>query len=237
MRATEPDGVRIALIGDHQPAVTAHRAIPRAIECAAADLGIEATADWLHSTTLRDHLDNGFAGYTALWCVPGSPYADTEAVLDSIQWAREGGTPFLGSCGGFQHAMLEYARNVLGMSDAAHAELDPEANDPVIAPLSCALVEQCGRITLLPGTRIADAYGALDIAEEYHCSYGVAPRLAQRLNGASLRVSARDDSGEVRAVELEGHRFFAATLFQSERRALRGATPPLVRAFVAAAKT
>lgn len=64
-----------------------------------------------------------------------------EGALIAIRYARENSIPFLGTCGGFQHAILEYARNVLGWSDAAHAETDTTGR-MVIAPLTCSLVEK-----------------------------------------------------------------------------------------------
>jgi CTP synthase (UTP-ammonia lyase) len=167
--------------------------------------------------------------------VPASPYADTNAAIAAIRYARERCRPFLGTCGGFQHAMLEYARHALGMRGAVHAEMAPGAPDPLIAPLSCSMVERTGAITFVPESRLARAYGATETVEGYHCTYGLAPRFEAMLRGDPLRVTGHDPSGEVRAVELEGHPFFVATLFQPERRALRGKTPPIVRAFLSAA--
>jgi Glutamine amidotransferase class-I len=77
--------------------------------------------------------------------------------LLAIRYAREHRVPFLGTCGGFQHAVLEYARDVLGWADAEHAETAPGASRAVISPLACALVEALGTIRLVPGTRIAPA--------------------------------------------------------------------------------
>ncbi|MFO1401689.1 MAG: GNAT family N-acetyltransferase [Steroidobacteraceae bacterium] len=83
-----------------------------------------------------------------------------------------------------------------------------------------------------PGSLIAGAYGA-DAAEEgYHCNYGLNPAFAAALLQGPLRATAHDAAGEVRAVELAGHPFFVATLFQPERAALEGRLPPLVGAFV-----
>jgi len=166
-----------------------------------------------------------------------SPYADTEAALAAIRFAREHRVPFLGTCGGFQHAIVEYARNLFGFSEADHAENNSAALMPVIAPLECALVESSGEIMLSDG-RIRSAYNdATKIEEGYHCSYGFNPAYVDLLfaNG-DLRATAHDFAGDVRGVELRGHPFFVATLFQSERRALRGEMPPLVKAFVAAAR-
>lgn len=174
-------------------------------------------------------------GFDAVWCVPASPYADTAAALAAIGFARAAGVPFLGTCGGFQHALLDYARSHWQLADAAHAELDPRARDPVIAPLSCGLVEVTDTIVFTAGTRLAAIYGLPRAVEGYHCRYGLSAAYAARLDAGPLKVAARDGGGEVRAVELEGHPFFVATLFQPERSALAGRTHPLISAFATAA--
>jgi CTP synthase (UTP-ammonia lyase) len=130
---------------------------------------------------------------------------------------------------------LEYARNVLGLRNAEHAETRPDAAMPLIAPLACSLVEQTGTITFEEKSRLRSIYGAAEAEEEYHCRYGLNPRYEKLLDGTALRVCGRDRTGEVRAVELNGHPFFIATLFQPERAALRGCSHPLVTAYVAAA--
>ncbi len=222
---------RIALIGDFNPHVTAHRAIPLALGRAAKDAGLDLNWDWIDTATIGRNAAARLAGYSGIWLVPASPYADTAAALGSIRLAREEQVPFLGTCGGFQHAMLEYAANVWDVSQPAHAELQPEAQDPVIAPLSCGLVEVTGDIRLVPGTRLARLYGRNETTEGYHCNYGLSPRYAARLESGPLKVAARDGAGEVRAVELDGHPFFFATLFQPERSALKDLPHPLISEF------
>lgn len=148
------------------------------------------------------------APFDAIWCLPASPYRNTEGALRAIRFARESGRPSLGTCGGFRHALLEYARNVLELREAAHAELEPHAELPFLAPLACSLVEVKGHIRLLPGSRLHAIYGVHRIEEEYHCRYGLNPRYETLLDGRSLSVSARDAAGEVRAVELGGQPFF-----------------------------
>ena len=106
------DTLRIALVGDYNAGITAHQAIPLAIDDAAAVLELLADYDWLASTEITSAED--LVGYDAIWVVPGSPYKNTEGALTAIRYARENSIPFLGTCGGFQHAILEYARNVLG---------------------------------------------------------------------------------------------------------------------------
>ncbi|HEX7122887.1 MAG TPA: CTP synthase [Gemmatimonadaceae bacterium] len=235
MATTVTAPVRIALIGDRNPAVIAHVAIARALSLASAETGIALQAEWVHTATLGSDCEDRLHGYAAFWCVPGSPYSSTQGALAAIRHARERGRPFLGTCGGFQHALLEYARNGLGFAHAAHAELHPDVDDPVVAPLACSLLDESGTILLDPDSHLARVYGMLRVVEGYHCRYGLAPTWEQRLMQDRLRVTGRDPAGEVRAVELEGHPFFVATLFQPERSALAGVTPPVVRAFVSAA--
>ena len=233
LRRTRP--VQIALVGDFNASVTAHRAIPLALQRAGADAGVDVRFTWHHTAQLGTRPERILATSAGIWCVPGSPYVDTAAALSAIQFARLQPRAFLGTCGGFQHALLEYAHSVLGMMGAAHAELDATAPDPLITPLSCALVEQAGEVLLVPGSLLATAYGVTTVLEEYRCRYGLAPRHEGILRSGPLRAVARDKEGQVRAVEMDGHPFFVATLFQPERAALTGKTPPVVRAFIEAA--
>jgi CTP synthase (UTP-ammonia lyase) len=225
--------IRIALVGDHDETITAHRAIPLALQRLADELGQHVEGEWVGTETVGDasRLD----GADAVWCVPGSPYRDRDGALRAIRHARERGLPFLGSCGGFQHAVIEYARDVLGWHDAEHGETAPDAPRPVIALLECGLVEASETLTLRPGARIARAYAATEITEGYRCRYGLNPAFQAALLEGPLRASAFGPQGDVRAIELDGHPFFVATLFQPERAALAGRTPPIVRAFVEAA--
>jgi CTP synthase (UTP-ammonia lyase) len=220
--------LRVGLVGDYDAGIRAHQAIPQAL----ARTGGDVEPCWIGS----DAVDEAVLGRVqAVWCVPGSPYKSMDGALRAIRWARERGVPFLGSCGGFQHAVIEYARNVVGLSDADHAESNPAATLPLVAPLACALVGARGVVRFVAGTRLAAIYGRDEAEEGYHCSYGLNPALQERIFGGPLRVAARDVDGQVRAVELDGHRFFTATLFQPELSALAERTHPLVTAFVHAA--
>jgi CTP synthase (UTP-ammonia lyase) len=222
---------RLALIGDYDEAVTAHRAIPHALDRSEALLDVTLSPTWIHTSTLREPMAEALEDFRAIWVVPASPYANAEGVFAAIRYAREHDIPFLGTCGGFQHAVIEYARNVRGLANAEHAETAPDAAMPVIAKLSCSLVEKTGRVHFAVDSKLRDIYGLDTASEGYHCNYGVNPQFETLLTG-DLRVAARDDAGEVRAVELKTHRFFIATLFQPERAGLRSEAHPLVTAFV-----
>lgn len=222
----------IALVGDYSPAVPAHRAIPRALELAAVHFGRPIASRWVHTAELHD-APAQLADCTGIWVVPASPYANMAGALAAIRFARETKRPFLGTCGGFQHALVEYARNVLGLTGADHAETNPTAANLVVTPLTCSLVEATGTLRLAPDSLIRAAYGRDTVTEGYRCNYGPAPAHRAAFEGAGLRFTAFDESGEIRAAELPiaTHPFFVGTLFQPERAALRGELPPLIRAF------
>ena len=226
---------RIAIVGDYSPEVTAHRAIPRALELARIALAAPIDWQWLHTRELTN-VERDLAAFDGVWLAPASPYANARAALDAARFARTWRRPFLGTCGGFQHALIEFARNVVGMIAADHAETNPHAGSLVIAPLSCALVEEMGEIRMAAGSRLQTAYGAMQASEGYHCRYGLNPAHRDALQRAGMNFSAFDADGDVRGAELPAsvHPFYVGTLFQPERAALRGVLPPLVRAFVAA---
>ncbi|MCA6216773.1 CTP synthase [Ideonella sp. B7] len=224
--------VQIGLIGDHTPSVVAHRAIPMALQHAAQTNQVSVEFEWVPTEEITS--PERLLGFDGLWCVPASPYRSMAGALRGIRHARESATPFLGTCGGFQHAVVEYARHVLGWADADHGETASEAARWVIAPLTCALVEITHPVQLAPNSRLAVAYGGDTATEGYRCRYGLNPEFQAQLLAGPLRATAHDSTGEVRAIELDNHPFFVATLFQPERAALQGRTAPLVNAFVRA---
>jgi CTP synthase (UTP-ammonia lyase) len=224
--------IRIALVGDYDGSVPAHQAIPVALDRVAGETGIVVDFQWLPTPEVGD--GTCLKAFDGIWCVPASPYRDMDGALTAIRYARERHVPFLGTCGGFQHAVLEYARHHLGWSDAEHGETAPDSERAIITPLSCSLVEAYAPIRLLAGSRIANAYGALQTQERYRCRYGLRKELEAHVFSGPLSVCGYDPDGEIRAIELQGHPFFVATLFQPERAALEGTTPALVKAFVIA---
>jgi CTP synthase (UTP-ammonia lyase) len=225
--------MKVGLVGDFDASVTAHRAIPLALRFAAEALAQPLNFDWLATDAMPDA--DGLARFDALWCVPASPYRSMDGALSAIRFAREQRVPFLGTCGGFQHAVIEYARDVLGWADAEHAEMAPHAERAVISALACSLVEVSDDVLLQPGSRIAAAYGRDRASEGYRCRYGLNPVFAEQLTQGPLRATAHDSQGEVRGIELDAHPFFVATLFQPERASMRGEAPPLVRSLIQAA--
>jgi CTP synthase (UTP-ammonia lyase) len=220
---------RIAVLGDRDPSYLTHRELDAALELMPA--GVDA--GWVPTDSAEAR---GAAAFDALWVVPGTPYRDEDAVLAAIEEARRGGTPILGTCGGFQHMLLEFARNAAGIEDAAHEETDPGAEDPVLARLSCSLVGEERTVTAVPGTRVAELCGTEPFAGFHWCNYGLDGRYTARLAAAGLVISAHADDAGVEAVELPDHAFYVATLFQPQVGSSRsGELHPLLVALAAAA--
>jgi CTP synthase (UTP-ammonia lyase) len=222
--------LRIGLIGDYNENVVAHVAIPKALQLAGQGAGLDLLPVWMPTSSLGPATD--FSPLAGLWCVPASPYENMAGALLAIRFARESNLPFFGTCGGFQHALIEYARNVLGMVEADHAESNPGASLPFVSPLACSLSGATGTVYLKPGSRAAAFYDRLETREAYNCNYGLNPKFHALLETANLQVTGWDEHREARIVELDGHPFFLATLFQPERSALNGTAHPLIVAFV-----
>jgi CTP synthase (UTP-ammonia lyase) len=198
-------------------------------------VGCAIAFTWTGTLPLVEETARQLAEYQGVWCVPDSPYRSMEGALRAIEYARRNGRPFLGTCGGFQHALIEYARNVLGLRDADHAESNPVATMPLVSRLSCSLVEMTGSIRLRPGSKTHSICGQNELTEAYHCNFGLTPRYRSALEDGNLRISGEDPAGDARVIELSNHPFFLATLFQPERAALSGRAHPIVTAFVQAA--
>jgi CTP synthase (UTP-ammonia lyase) len=220
----------IAILGEYTPASAPQAATTVAIGHAQAWLGGGVDAVWISTTAIDESL---FERFDALWIALCSPYKNLELTLWAIRRAREGGVPCFGTCGGFQHMVLEYARSVLGVRDAQHAEYDPYASRLFLTQLTCSLAGREMRLTFAPGSRVAEIYGAEAATEEYYCNFGVNPEYVPLLGGGPLRIT--DAEGEARVIELPGHPFFLGTLFVPQTRSTPGRPHPLVSAFVEAA--
>jgi CTP synthase (UTP-ammonia lyase) len=219
----------IGALGDRDPAYLTHREIDAAMALAPPDTEIR----WVATDSGDARRADAFDG---LWVLPGTPYRDEPAVHTAIREARERGVPILGTCGGFQHMAVEFARNVAGIEGAAHAETDPDGEAVVVGSLTCSLVGEERTVTAVPGTRAAAICGTEPFTGFHWCSYGVAPGIAERLAAAGLVIGAHADDAGVEAFELPDHPFYLATLFQpqvgsSERDTLH----PLLTALVQAA--
>ncbi|WP_036506459.1 glutamine amidotransferase-related protein [Nocardioides sp. URHA0020] len=216
----------VALLGEDR-GHRSHREL-NALRPQLAELGVETT--WVPSDSAF-----GISRYDGVWLVPGSPYADDDAVLRALSVVRERGIAFLGSCGGMQYAVIEFVRSVLG-ERATHAESDGEADDNVVGALACSLYGEECLVTPVPGSRFA-GWVPEPFAGMHFCNYAPTAEVVGRLVAAGVVVGATADDAGAEVLEFPDHPFYVASMFQPHIGALAGApVHPLVRAFAAAVR-
>lgn len=222
---------KVALLGDFTPTFQPHILTSAAIQHSCSLLSVDIEGDWVSTENISDSL---FDVYSGIWVAPGSPYKNMDKTLWAIRYARENGVPCLGTCGGFQHIIIEYARNVLGFQDAQHAEYDPYASDLFISKLDCSLAGREMALNFVAESQVTSIYGELTAIEQYYCNFGVNPECIPLLKSGSLNITGSDSEGEVRVIELPAHPFFIGTLFVPQAQSTFEAPHPLVTAFLKA---
>lgn len=218
--------MRILALGDRDPAYLTHRELDAAF--ALMPDGIECGWTATDSREARE-LD----GIDGVWLLPGTPYRDDEAAYAAVAHCRRSGTPFLGTCGGFQYACVELARSLAGIAGAAHAESEPDGETIVVGALACSLHGEWREVTPVPGTRLAEICGTAPFAGFHWCGYGLDAAVERRLQDAGVALSAHAPDAGAEAIELPGHPFFIATAFQPQVGASESeALHPLIGAFL-----
>lgn len=125
---------------------------------------------------------------------------------------------------------------MLGIQDAEHEETAPEALCLVISKLTCSLVGTTQTIRIVPETLAYRAYGTTTVTEQFTCNYGLNPAYRGHLSAGGLHVTGLDPTGDVRIVELRGHRFFVAILFLPQCSSGPDQPHPVIRAYLQAAQ-
>ncbi len=226
--------VRVGIVGDYDPGRVSHPATKGALEHASRTSGVAVEAEWLATASLEQRAAEQLDSFDAVFCAPGD-YESSAGALEAIRSMRESSTPFLGTCNGFQHAVIEFARNVLGIADAAHAETSPDSPNLFVRPLSCSLVGKKMRVSVEPNSLAHAAYGRTEAEEVYRCDFGLDPERHALMEEGGLRISGADAIGEARILELPEHPFFVATLFVPQLSSSADEPHPLVAAFLEAA--
>lgn len=221
---------RIALVGDRSPHVRSHQRVPVLLDRLREREALDLDVYWVPTDEVE-----ALETFDGIWVLPGSPYRSEAGAIAAIRTAREREIPLLGTCAGFQHAMLEYARNVCGATGVQHAETTPDATDLLIVPLACSLDGHEAAVELQPGTLAARLLGVERSTERYHCSFGLDPARLGLLEEHGLVFSAYDDEGAPRVAELPGHPFYLVTLFQPELSGDGTRPHPFIQAFAHAA--
>ena len=201
-------------MGDFDASNATHVATNEALDHAAKYLNVLLTYEWVYTDRIEPEFAAISGAYHGLLIAPGSPYKSMSGVLKIIQYARINKIPVLGTCGGFQHMVIEFARNVLGIQDAEHAETNPYASQLVINPLTCSLKGQQLDIEIIKKPSLAySIFNADSITENYYCNFGLNPEYQQQIDKAGFTITGSDKHKEARILELQHHPFYLATLF------------------------
>jgi CTP synthase (UTP-ammonia lyase) len=131
--------------------------------------------------------------------------------------------------------LVEHARNMAGIADAAHAEYGP-GGTPVISLLECSLDGQTITVELEPGSLLANLYGTERVIEHTTCSYGLSPAVQHIASEHGMRIAGTDATGEVRAIERFDHPFFVGTLYQPQLRSAPETPHPVFLGLLDAAR-
>lgn len=228
--------IKIGIIGDLDLKRPSHKATNEALRHCADYLKINLELQWLPTELLERDTDKSISNFDGLWCAPGSSYISMKGALKAIQFARENDYPFIGTCGGFQHAVIEYAQNKLGLNDVQHAEYDPSASNLFITALSCSLIGETRKIFINKSSMIYKFYNKIEVEERYNCNFGLNPNYQKLIDENGFKVVGTDEKGEARILELPRNNFFVATLFQPQLSSLFTNPHKLIIAYLTCAK-
>jgi CTP synthase len=239
--------VRIAVVGKYTDLHDAYKSVGEALIHGgiANDAGVEIV--WMSSDEFTDQATAGrlFSGIDGLLVPGGFGIRGIEGMIEAIRWARENQLPFFGICLGLQIAVIEFARDVCGMSETTSTEFEPECEAPVIAIMANQReVKDMGgtmrlgayAARLRPGSRAAQAYGTQQISERHRHRWEVNNAYRDVLAEHGLRLSGQSpDGGLVEMVELPDHPWFLGCQFHPELKSRPNRPHPLFAAFVGAA--
>lgn len=192
-----------------------------------------------------EHDQSLLTGVDAILVPGGFGKRGVEGKIAAVRYAREHRLPFFGICLGLQIAVIEWARNVLGLEGASSVEFDPETPHPVIDWMETQrdLVDKGGTMRLgayparlSPGSLVARCYGMTEISERHRHRFEVNNAYRERLTESGLSLSGLSPDGQlVEVIELAGHPHFLGCQFHPEFKSRPTEPHPLFSAFIAAA--
>jgi CTP synthase len=243
-----PSGtVTIGLVGKYVDLPDAYLSVVEALRHAGRTSDVKVDIRWIPADDVDGMLVESYLeGLDGILVPGGFGIRGIEGKVRSIQYAREQGIPFLGLCLGLQCAVIEYARNVLGLPGAHSSEFDPTSTDPVIDLMDAQkdVADKGGtmRLGIYPaklavGTLARDLYGEEVVYERHRHRWEVNNRYRQQLLDAGLMLSGMSPDGRlVEFIELADHPYFIATQAHPELRSRPDAPHPLFEGLVAAAR-
>ena len=238
--------VTVALVGKYVELQDAYKSILESFIHAGAANRCKVKVVPIHSEYLtEDNVEEKLSGMDGILIAPGFGERGLEGKIKAVRYARERKVPFFGICLGMQMAVVEYARNVLGLADAMTTEVEANTANPVID-----LMADQKTTTVKGGTMRLGAYKCLVdedslayriygkplISERHRHRYELNNDYVERLNAAGMRISGRNpETGLAEIVEIPSHPFFIGVQFHPEYKSTPENPQPIFVAFVKAA--
>lgn len=240
--------VNIALVGKYVELQDAYKSISESLMQAATHLGYKVNIVYVHSEKLVDsNVDETLKEMDGVVIAPGFGQRGIEGKFVAIKWCREHDVPTLGICLGMQCMVIEFARNVLGLSDANSTEMDTKTPDNVID-----LMEEQKSVSnmggtmrlgayeceLQPGSRVAEAYGSTRIRERHRHRFEFNDDYRRQFEDAGMKCVGRNpETGLVEVVEIPDKKWFIGTQYHPEYQSTVLHPNPLFMSFIKAATT
>jgi CTP synthase len=238
--------IRIAIVGKYVELPDAYMSVLESLTHAGLWHRVEPEIVWVNAETVTpDELARTLRTVSGVVVPGGFGARGTEGKVAAARWARENRIPYLGLCYGLHMAVIDVARNVLGLSGANSTEIDPNTPYPVIDLMPNQKgVDMGGTMRLglwpcrlQPGTKTAAAYAVPEVSERHRHRFEVNNSFRGRLANAGFIVSGASPDGQLAEImELEDHPFFVGVQFHPEFRSRPTNPHPLFRDFIAAAK-
>ncbi len=238
--------ITIGLIGKYVELKDSYKSIAEAFIHAGVANDCKVKVDWIHSETLTEEtIDEKLKNLKGILVAPGFGSRGIEGKILAIKYARENKVPFLGICLGMQCAVIEFARNVLGLKDAHSREMNPATSSPVIDMMEAQKdISHMGgtmRLGSYPchleeGSLARKVYGKENINERHRHRYEFNNEYKKQFSAAGMVLSGiNPNAGLVEIVELTKHPFFIGVQFHPEYKSTVEKPHPLFINFVKAA--
>lgn len=238
--------LNIAIVGKYVELPDAYLSLIESLKHAGITHDSDISVDWIDSDALdKASIKDKLSQADGIVVPGGFGKRGMNGKLEAIQYARENNIPFLGVCLGLQLAVVEFARNVLGLEGAHSIEIDPHTVHPVVT-----LMEEQGKnddiggtlrlgsygVNLLAGTKTKDAYHDINRVEERHRHrFEVNQAYSEQLTNAGMIISGYgDDQKAIKAIELQTHPWFVACQYHPEFKSRPTRAHPLLEGFIGA---
>ena len=238
--------VSIGLIGKYVELKDSYKSISEAFIHAGVANETKVNLKWIHSEALtKQNIESELNGLDGILVAPGFGTRGISGKIEAVQYARLNNVPFFGICLGMQCAVIEFARNVLGMEDAHTTEISEETNYPVIS-----MMEEQKRISnfggtmrlgaykcqLKPKAKTTNAYGTENISERHRHRYEFNNQYLHQFEKAGMMATGKNtETGLVEVIEIPNHPWFVGVQFHPEYKSTVAKPHPLFVAFVHAA--